>query len=322
MLQRTSRAAGLVLAVLSLSGAPAALAQSTVPDEVRKRLVGMGYDTPYAVTDSMYLPLLARGPKDGVAVTKDVVYGSHPRHRLDVYRPDGISNAPVFVYVHGGGYSTGERDISDEIYGNVLYYFSRQGMLGISATYRLAPDAEWPSGGEDMRALIEWVKSHAAELGGDPDRIFMMGHSAGATHVATYAFDRRFQPAGGHGLAGVVLVSGRYTIKDRPDDTSFDRIRTYFGDDPAGYATRSVVNHVPESDIPAMLVMAEYDQRNLVETTGELFVALCERDDGRCPRLLQLKYHNHMSEIAHINTSDDQLGLEVMDFIRKGGSRR
>jgi acetyl esterase/lipase len=304
-----------------LFGPVEALAQWTVPDDIRARLIALGYDAPYAVTDSIYLPLLRRSPKDGVAVTKDLAYGDHPRHRLDVYRPDGISNAPVFIYVHGGGYSSGERDIDDEIYGNVLYYFSRQGMLGINATYRLAPDAEWPSGGEDMRALIGWVKAHAAEWGGDPDRIFMMGHSAGATHVATYAFDRRFQPAGGHGLAGIVLVSGRYTIKDRPDDPSFDGIRAYFGDDPAGYATRSIVSHVPGSDIAALLVMAEYDQRNLVETTGELFVALCERDDGRCPRLLQLKYHNHMSEIAHLNTADDQLGREVMEFIRGRASK-
>lgn len=322
MVLRQWRAAGLVSVALCVFSGGSASGQSTVPDRIRGRLIELGFDTPYAVTDSIYLPILAEGPKDGVTVTKDLAYGDHPRHRLDVYRPAAVSGAPVFVYIHGGGYRTGERDINDEIYSNVLYYFAQQGMLGINATYRLAPEAEWPSGGEDMRALIEWVKANAAEHGGDPDRIYMMGHSAGATHVATYAFDRRFQPPEGHGLEGIVLVSGRYTIKDRPDDPSFDGIRLYFGEDPTGYPTRSIVNHVPGSDIAAMLVIAEYDQRNLVETTGELFVALCDRDDGRCPRLLQLKYHNHMSEISHINTSDDLLGREIMEFIHEGAARR
>lgn len=319
----TWRRRAVRLALLCVACVPAtAVSQSTVPEEIRERLIEIGFSSPYAATDSIYLPLLARAPKGGVAITKDLSYGPHPRHLLDVYRPENASRLPVFVYVHGGGYRTGDRDVNEEVYANVLHYFSRHGMLGINVTYRLAPGATWPSGGEDMRDVVAWVRAHAAEYGGDPNRIFMMGHSAGATHVATYAFDRRFHPPGGHGLAGVVLVSGRYTIKDEPGDPSFDGIRLYFGDDPAGYPTRSVVNHVPGSDVAAMLVIAEHDQRNLVETTGELFVALCDRDGGRCPRLLQLKYHNHMSEISHINTSDDQLVREVIEFFQEGAARQ
>lgn len=319
----TRAAACLVvgLALLAAAGRPLD-GQSTTPDAIRDRLIEIGFSSPYAASDSIYVPLLARAPKDGVAVTKDLEYGPHPRHRLDTYVPDGASGAPILVYIHGGGYRSGERDINEEIYGNVLYYFARHGLVGVNATYRLAPEASWPSGAEDLRAVIDWVKTHAAEIGGDPDRIFMMGHSAGATHVATYAFDPRFQPPGGHGLAGVVLVSGRYVIKDDPDDPSLDGIRQYFGDDPSGYASRSVVTHVPDSAVPALLAIAEFDQTNLVETTGELFVALCERDDGRCPRLIQLPYHNHITEIAHIGTEDDLFGREILAFIREGAERQ
>ena len=163
---------------------------------------------------------------------------------------------------------------------------------------------------------------NAASYGGDPEQIFMMGHSAGATHVATYAFDSRFQPADGAGLSGVVLVSGRYDLTWDPDDRSLQGVRRYFGADRSLYASRSVITHVANSDVPAMLVIAEYDQRNLVATTGQLFVALCERDDGRCPRLLQLKYHNHFSEVLHINTSDDLLGKEIVDFVTMGAQRQ
>lgn len=292
--------------------------QSTVPEEIRRRLIEIEFSSPYGVSEALYLPLLAAGPRDGIEVTKDVAYGEAPRNLLDVYRPAEARNAPIFVYVHGGGYGSGDRDINDEVYGNVLYYFAQQGMLGINATYRLAPDASWPSGAEDMRGVIEWIREHAADYGGDPSRIYMMGHSAGATHVATYAFDPRFHPAGGHGLSGIVLISGRYTIKWDPDDQSLEGIRLYFGDDPTAYPSQSVITHVPDSDVPVMLVIAQFDQRNLVETSGELFVALCERDDGRCPRFLQLKYHNHMSEVLTFNTSDDYLGREIMEFIRPG----
>jgi len=312
----------LLVLLFCLVGHADVRAQSTVPDRIRERLIEIGFSSPYGVSEELYLPLLADGPRDGIDVTKDLSYGEDPRNLLDVYRPPETRDAPILVFVHGGGYRTGDRDINDEVYANVPYYFANHGMLGINATYRLAPNASWPSGAEDMRGIIEWIHEHAAEYGGDSRRIYMLGHSAGATHIATYAFDPRFQPADGHGLAGIVLMSGRYTIKSDPDDPSLEGIRLYFGNDPARYASRSAITHVPNSDVPVMLVTAEFDQQNLVETTGELFVALCERDDGRCPRFLQLKYHNHMSEVLTFNTSDDTLGREIMEFIREGAERQ
>ena len=255
-------------------------------------------------------------------VTDRLSYGEHPRHKLDVYQPQGITNAPVFVYVHGGGYRSGDRDLNAVAYGNIPTYFARHGMLGINATYRLAPEASWPSGAEDVRAMVAWIKHHAQSYGGDPERIFLMGHSAGASHVAAYAFDPRFQPPEGHGLAGIIGVSGRYRLRSDPDAPELATIRQYFGSDPTLYESRSVITHVPNSQIAAMLVIAEYDSRSLVETTGELFVALCERDDGKCPRIVQLKYHNHLSEVLHINTSDDLLGREVLEFINEGAAQQ
>ena len=311
--------AWVALVSLSSSGV---IAQSAVPEDLRQDLLEIGFSNPYARTAELYAPRLARAPKEGISVTKDLSYGDHQRHKLDVYRPEGAESAPVFVYIHGGGYRSGDRDIDEHVYGNVGYYFARQGFVVINATYRLAPEASWPSGAEDMRGVIEWVHSNVGQHGGDPNRIFMMGHSAGATHVATYALDPRFQPADGHGLSGIVLVSGRYTIKWDPDDPSLDGIRLYFGSDPARYPSRSAITHAPGSDVPVMLVVAEFDQRNLVETSGELFTALCDRYDGRCPRFVQLRYHNHMSEITHINTEDDLLGREILDFVRDGAARQ
>ena len=296
--------------------------QSTVPADIAEQLRSIGFGPSLEASMEIYLPLLAASPGDGVEVRKDLAYGDHVRHKLDVYQPTGRTNVPVVVYVHGGGYVSGARDLNEAVYGNIPTYFSSLGWLGINATYRLAPEAKWPAGAEDMRAVVAWVKRHAARYGGDPERIFLMGHSAGATHVATYAFDPRFQLPSGHGLAGVVLVSGRYRVHWDPDDPALGGIRQYFGNDPTRYESRSVVTHVPNSNIPALLVIAEYDQRNLVETTGELFVALCRRDDGRCPRFVQLAGHNHLSEVLHINTSDDLLGREIQQFVSTGAARQ
>jgi acetyl esterase/lipase len=301
-----------------LSLAVAAAAQ--VPDEVREQLRSIGFEPSLEPSMAIYEPLLAKAPKGDLILEKDVRYGPHERNLVDVYRPRAIENAPVLVYVHGGGYRTGDRDLNAQVYSNVPTYFARNGVLAMNATYRLAPEAEWPSGALDMSSLVSWVKREARARGGDPDRIFLMGHSAGATHVATYAFDPRFQPAEGHGLAGIILVSGRYRLRWDPDDPSLDSIRAYFGRDPSLYESRSAITHVPGSDVPAFLVIAEYDQRNLVETTGELFAALCRRDDGRCPRFLQLRHHNHLSEVLHINTDDELLGREILDFIEEGAA--
>lgn len=298
------------------------LSTVVVEDTARERLLEIGYGPSYEASLELYAPLLAHAPQGDLEIEKDIAYGPHERNLLDVYRPKDGTGAPVFIFVHGGGYASGDRDLTEHAYGNVLRYFGRNGFVGINVTYRLYPDARWPSGAEDMRALVAWVRKNVGSYGGDPERVFMMGHSAGATHVATYAFDARFQPGDGHGLSGIILVSGRYRLRSDPDDPSLEGIRNYFGDDPAKYASRSALTHLPGSDVPVMIVVAEFDQRNLVQTSGELFVALCERDDGRCPRFLQLEYHNHISEILHINTSDELLGREILDFIREGASRR
>ncbi len=288
-----------------------------VPDGIREKLLEIGYRSSLEPSMAIYEPFLAAAPRGDLAVQKNIRYGEHERNLVDIYRPRGVEDAPILVYVHGGGYRTGDRDLSPQVYSNIPTYFARNGLLAMSATYRLAPSAAWPSGAEDMRALVDWIRKNAREHGGDPDRLFLMGHSAGATHVATYAFDARFQPPEGHGLAGIVLVSGRYRLRWDLDDPSLDSIREYFGRDPSLYESRSVVTHVPGSDVSSMLVIAEYDQRNLVETSGELFTAICNRDEGRCPRFLQLRHHNHLSEVIHINTEDELLGREILDFVEK-----
>jgi acetyl esterase/lipase len=104
-------------------------------------------------------------------------------------RPPGASRAPrpVLVFIHGGGFSRGAKHTpGSPFYDNVGLWAVDHGLIGVTINYRLAPQFQWPSGIEDLTLVVEWLKSHVAEYGGDPDKIFLWGHSAGAAHVADY----------------------------------------------------------------------------------------------------------------------------------------
>ena len=305
---------GCLLIVLFFS--PLALAQmSVMPPEVKAKLAELGSAFDPAMikaTYDLYTPYLKAAPKDGIKITMDASFGSDPKQKLDIYQPEGKSGVPIVVFVHGGGFVGGDKNGNEEIYRNVLLYFARNGMLGINANYRLAPAHPWPAGAQDVGGAVAWIKSNAARHGGDPNRIFLIGHSAGATHVAAYVFDQSLQPAGGHGVAGVVLLSGDYRLTR--ENTRAPGAKAYFGDDPGQFAPRSPISHVSGSSVPVFIVIAEYDPFFLSFPSVELMNAICLRDKA-CPRFTRARHHNHISTGAHINTTDEALGREVVEFI-------
>jgi len=269
-------------------------------------------------TVAAFQPLLKAAPKDGVSVSRNEAYGEDPQQRLDVYQPTPRSSAPVAIFVHGGAYVRGDKDGYGEAYANIATWFARQGLLAINANYRLAPAAKWPEGAKDVGAITAWAKANAARFGGDPGRIILIGHSAGATHVAGYLFDKSLQPAEGPGVAGAVLISGRYRIHYDPADPNARNVQAYFGADEAQYAARSPINHIGDSArVPLFMVICEYENPGLDVGGAELLSALCARD-GNCPRFVRLGGHNHISEVLAFNTPDDYLGRQIVDFIARG----
>ena len=136
-----------------------------------------------------YAPLLAAANNDGITVTRDVAYGSHARQVLDIFHPVAAQTAGVVVFVHGGAFVRGDKQASPEIYDNVTYWFAKQGYLAINMEYRLAPESAFPGGADDVALAMAWLNAHAPAHGGDPAKMFLIGHSAGGTHVASYVFD-------------------------------------------------------------------------------------------------------------------------------------
>jgi acetyl esterase/lipase len=266
----------------------------------------------------IYGPLLAAAPKAGVEVTRGIAYGAHPRHVLDVYRHERATSAPVVLFVHGGAFVRGDKDVTDEVYANVCYYFARHGYLAVNVEYRLAPESKYPGGAADLRGAVAWVKRHAHEHGGDPERLFLVGHSAGATHVATYAWDPNAALGPDPAVNGLVLISGRLRADARPDNPNAPAVRAYFGDDASRYEALSPVTHAAASPLPVFLAIAEYENPLLDVYGAEAFHRIAAAR-GRAPRFLRLARHNHISMIAHVNTEEDVLGSEMRAFFSAPG---
>ncbi len=305
------------------SAAPAHAQISRLPASVQEALAEIGpkwrsdIRTYIPRTFELFAPLLEAAPKDGVTVTEDIAFGEDPKQKLDLFRPDGVDNAPVVVFVHGGALTRGDKSGRPGVYDNVLYFFARHGMVGVNANYRLAPQNPFPDAAIDMGLVVAWIKAHADEFGGDPERIFLIGHSSGGTHVATWAYDPSIHGADGPGIAGVVLSSGRLKADNRADDPNAAGVEAYFGTDTSLYPSRSPLTHGPSSPLPTFIVIAEYENPFLDVYGAELFSRMCTVR-GRCPRFTRVLGHNHISTVASFNTADEALGLEILDFIRLG----
>jgi acetyl esterase/lipase len=255
-------------------------------------------------------------PYQRVKVERDVKYGSADRHLLDLFMPETNPAArPVLIYIHGGGFVAGnKRNPGSPFYDNIMLWAVNNGFVGVNATYRLAPASPWPAAAEDMAAIVQWVSQKIGERGGDPARIFLMGQSAGAVHVASYVSHPELHKVKGGGLAGAILLSGIYDLTASP--LGGPEI-AYFGSDPSRYADRSSLKGLVESKTPLMIAAAELDPPRFIEQYELAKQASCKRPSG-CARTYMLPQHNHMSEVYAINTGDTRLTDEILEFVKAG----
>jgi acetyl esterase/lipase len=262
-----------------------------------------------------FTPVLATAPKAAAEVREGIAYGDHPRQAFDLFLPRAGRPCPAVLFVHGGAFVDGHRNRSAEIYANVLHSLARHGIAGVNVGYRLAADARYPEASQDIGAALARVRGRAHEIGVDPSRIFLMGHSAGAAHVGTYAYDRRHHPAGGPGLAGVIVVSGRVRADILPENPNARKVEAYYGPDPAVHEDASPVAHVGPGSPPTFVAWSEFENPLIDVYCAELVyrLALAKR---RAPPSLWLRGHNHISAIAHLNTADTELETALVAFIR------
>ncbi|WP_077002796.1 alpha/beta hydrolase [Variovorax sp. KK3] len=263
-----------------------------------------------AATVQHWAPRVDAQAKAATTCIADVAYGDHPRHRIDLFPAKGPS-APVVLFVHGGGFVAGDKQVAPPFYANVGRFFAAHGMLGACMNYRRAPVGGWPAGAQDLEAAVQWLLQRADLYGGDAKRLVVIGQSAGACHLATWLFDPAFAGGARDRVLAAALMSGFYQAAAPLSDGQ----RAYFGDDPALYAQRSPLTHARLPSHPLLVTLAEYDPPDLRRQSQDLVEAL-SRGPAK-PQVADLAGHNHVSPLMSLGSDDGEVGLLLRRFIAR-----
>jgi acetyl esterase/lipase len=197
--------------------------------------------------------LNAVAPRGGV-VTASASYAVGPRHGVDVYAPAEAQGAPVVVFIYGGGWKAGDRGM----YRFLGATLAAAGIVCVVPDYRVWPEVASPVFVEDAAQAVGWARAHAAEHGGDPARLFLMGHSAGAQIVAMLALNPAFLAAvnmqPGRDLRGVIGLSGPYDFLPLESST----LKAIFGPEETRPASQPI-NFVTPGAPPMLLATGDDD---------------------------------------------------------------
>jgi acetyl esterase/lipase len=215
-------------------------------------------------------------------------------------------DADIEVDLYGGFTGGDKHRPGDFRYDNVMIWAVRNGMVGAELNYRLAPKHVYPDANDDVAAGIKYIRDHARDHGGDPDKIVVWGHSAGASLVGIFVSHPEFLKASGGTLAAALMTSGAY---------EFTAPHVYLGHDAALVAKRSSVEGLKKSDIPLFFTRAEWDPAGTMQQGDSINKALC--DAGKCPTFVVMNAHNHMSQVYSINTVDKELAGHILGFIQR-----
>jgi triacylglycerol lipase len=265
-------------------------------------------------TRELFVPLALQPQAVGADVKRDVAYGPDSRHRLDIFSPAAAKGLPVVMFVHGGGFVGGDKgNEGDPFFNNVGAWAVRSGFIGVNITYRLAPGHVWPSGAQDVDRALGWVHAQIAQHGGDPRCIVLMGHSAGAAHVAGCLARHGCTPGSSVPAAAAILVSGIHALEVYPDGYDY---QVYYGTDRRLDVARSTVAQMAMLGIPSLFTINEFDPPAFHRNLGAVFAARLQLT-GRCPEVLWQRGHNHVSVMMQVGSELDTLGNELAEFIRQ-----
>lgn len=286
--------------------------------EYIRRVRSIGRDiTPAAVqaTRELLSPLVALPDPAEVCIRRDIAYGSDARQRFDLFTPANAADPtrPLLVFVHGGGFVAGDKHSEGSpFYSNVGLWAVRNGCNGVTMTYRLAPQYQWPSGIEDLHLLLGCLREQGAALGLQPRHIFLMGQSAGASHVAScVAHPQLHGDPAAYGLGGLILLSGLY------DWTTMDPGplgRAYLGEDASLYAARSSLPGLLDCGLPLLVSLADFDPP-MFEQQGLQLLAAWQRRHGKLPQFVYASGQNHLSVAMALGLEIDLVGPRLKAFI-------
>jgi acetyl esterase/lipase len=260
-------------------------------------------------------------------VTRDIPYvpSAHELQVLDVYAPSQAKNLPVVFWIHGGGWQTGDKSSVQ----SKPEAFVDRGFVFVSTNYRLLPNVEMGDIIRDIAKSIHWVHDHIAEHGGDPQRLLVMGHSAGAQLAALICTDDRYLKAEGLSLGiikGCVPVDGDTYDVPAIIETAETRRRVHgqpqakfghrekFGNDPEKHRDFSAVTHVTAGKgIPPFLILYVADHPDTSAQAQRLGAVL--KEAGIPTKVFGAQETNHTRINANLGTPDDPATKALFEFV-------
>ncbi|PYM11168.1 MAG: hypothetical protein DME18_14665 [Verrucomicrobia bacterium] len=280
-----------------------------------------GEERPWIYSNPVYLKppslsdlrLPSRETSPNVEVKKDIDYtpdesADANKHRLDLYLPKDKKPAPVFFFIHGGAWRSGDRSQYLPL-GN---RFAKEGVLTVVPSYRLAPRNPHPAQIEDVAAAFAWVARHVAEYGGDTNRIYVGGHSAGGHLAALLALDDHYLKT--HRLSpkqirGAIALSGVYDLAEGDSQSSV------FGKDKQVRRDASPLFHVNGLAPPFLISYCQWDYPTL-PVQARVFHAALQKANVAA-ELVFVARENHISEMISLTQDDDPTAKAILKFIKR-----
>jgi arylformamidase len=247
----------------------------------------------------------------------DVSYGEDEKQRLDLYLPQGAKDAPVVIFVHGGEWSRHDK-------AEVSYkpkFLNEHGIIFASINYRLSPPAKHPDHVDDVASAIRWIHNHAQELGGDPQKIFLMGHSAGCHLVTLVTLDPRYlakvdlRPSDVRGV--VAWSGGAYDLVQKVNDGGMyaDYIKKAFGDAEDAWRDASPVHHANDAQNGPRFLFISIKPGDASNKAAERLSGLIREGNGNTESKL-IEGRDHFDANHLLGAPKDTTGQILLDFIR------
>lgn len=266
-------------------------------------------------------------------VKLDIPYADtkHKLQTLDVFSPAGAKDLPVIVWIHGGGWVVGDKtDVAVK-----PKAFVEKGFVFVSVNYRMLWDVDMETIMSDVTKSVRWVHDHVAEYGGDPERLLIMGHSAGAQLAALICTDESYLKTEGLSLAivkGCVPVDGdtydiplmievvevRRAAAGKPVGKPYPKNGHYmkFGNDPKKHRNFSAVNHVEKGkNIPPFLCLYVAAQASTSAQARRLNTSL--RDEDFESQAFGAPDTTHMKLADNLGLPDDPTTKVLYEFFEK-----
>jgi acetyl esterase/lipase len=280
----------------------------TVDDEERPWI----YSNPIYLKapDLLSISLPSMETRTNVEIKKDITYAEgqpedEAKHKLDLYLPKEKTGFPVFLFVHGGSWSSGDRSQYPPL-GN---RYASEGIGTAVMSYRLAPKNQFPAQIEDVAAAFAWVVNNIAKYGGNTNRIFVGGHSAGGHLAALLALNPKYlaaQNLSARQIKGTLCLSGAYDVSDGKEKV--------FGSDTALRKEASPLFQITNNASPFLITYCEWDYFPLGTQAQDFHAALVKK--GIQSSLVFIPKQSHISEMLVVTREDDLTAKCVIEFIR------